>query len=134
MEISLHDHQTVCIRKTTIVWLLQESEFVSNDRLFRVRSKQPHSCITFNPSNTKNNHLLLPVIQKSVQVGDMCVFKSKKHWRLGRIIQFARPGKKQSTKSSVFTQQFKGYAAEVSENLGVMCTWYNQMKDSTIKV
>ena len=71
VEISLYD-QTVCIRKTTIVWLLQESEFVSNDRLFRIRSKQPHSCITFNLSNTKNNHLLLPVIQKSVQVGDVC--------------------------------------------------------------
>ena len=132
VKISLHD-QTVCIRKTTIVWLLQESEFVSNDRLFRVRSKQPHSCITFNPSNTKSNHLLLPVIQKSVQVGDMCIFESKKHWRIGRIVQFAKPGKKQNTKSSVFTQQFKGCAAEVSENLGVMCTWYDQMKDSTTK-
>ena len=121
VEISLHD-QTICIRKTVIVWLLQECEYVLNDRLFRVGSKQPQSCITFNPSNTKDDHLLLPVIQKSVQVGDMCVFESKKHWRIGRIVQFARPGKKQNTKSSVFTQQFKGCAAEVSENLGVMCT------------
>lgn len=33
--------QNVFIRKTTAVWLLQEGERVSSDRLFRVRCKQP---------------------------------------------------------------------------------------------
>ena len=30
------------IRKTTAVWLFQEGERVSSDRLFRVREKQPY--------------------------------------------------------------------------------------------
>ena len=33
----------IFIRKTTAVWLFQESEYVSSDRLFRVRSKQPNT-------------------------------------------------------------------------------------------
>ena len=36
-------HQNVMIRKQTAVWLFQETERVSSDRLFRVRSKQPHA-------------------------------------------------------------------------------------------
>ena len=114
------------------------SEFVSNDRLFRVRSKQPHSCITFKPNVTEDQQLFLPIIKNSVQVGDMCAFKkNKKCWRIGRILQFARPGSKPKSSKSlskpVFTQQFKGCAADVTEDLGVMCTWYEQMHDSTTK-
>ena len=37
------------IRKTTAVWLLQEGERVSSDRLFRVRGKQPFSTETKKP-------------------------------------------------------------------------------------
>ena len=36
-----NNNKTFFIRKTTAVWLLQESERVSSDRLFRVRQKQP---------------------------------------------------------------------------------------------
>ena len=38
------NQRKVLIRKTTAVWLLQESEHVSSDQRFRVRSKQPHTC------------------------------------------------------------------------------------------
>ena len=34
-------HYGTFIRKTTAVWLFQEGERVSSDRLFRVRAKQP---------------------------------------------------------------------------------------------
>ena len=34
--------KSMFISKTTAVWLLQEGERVSTDRLFRVRSKQPY--------------------------------------------------------------------------------------------
>lgn len=43
VEIRSHEG-TFFIRKTTAVWLLQESERVSSDRLFRVRCKQPFDC------------------------------------------------------------------------------------------
>lgn len=33
----------VFIRKSTAVWLFQEGERVSSDRLFQVRAKQPYS-------------------------------------------------------------------------------------------
>ena len=33
--------QDVLIRKTTVIWLFQETERISADRLFRVRLKQP---------------------------------------------------------------------------------------------
>ena len=38
--------QSVIIRKTTAVWLFQETERVSSDRLFRVRLKQPYATTT----------------------------------------------------------------------------------------
>eukprot|EP00731_Ephydatia_muelleri_P021814 Em0014g405a len=41
-----HIGGTIYIHKTTAVWLFQEGERVSADRLFRVRQKQPYSCIT----------------------------------------------------------------------------------------
>ena len=37
------------IRKTTAVWLFQEGERVSSDRLFRVRAKQPFTLIAQQP-------------------------------------------------------------------------------------
>ena len=42
--LEVHKGQsTILIRKTTAVWLFQESERVSSDRLFGVRDKQPFS-------------------------------------------------------------------------------------------
>ena len=38
-----HENYSIFIRKTTVLWLLQESERVSNDRLFCIREKQPFS-------------------------------------------------------------------------------------------
>ena len=42
----LHSGGPIYIRETTIVWLLQEGERVSSDRLFRVRAKQPYNTST----------------------------------------------------------------------------------------
>ena len=39
----LRNDQVFYIRKTTAVWLFQESEHVSSDCLFRVRCKQPYA-------------------------------------------------------------------------------------------
>ena len=43
VEVLTHNHKSILIRKTTALWLLQEGERISTDRLFRVRSKQPYS-------------------------------------------------------------------------------------------
>ena len=37
-----HNNITVYIRKTTAIWLSQDCEHVSSDRLFRARAKQPN--------------------------------------------------------------------------------------------
>ena len=44
VEVSIKGH-VVLIRKTTAIWLFQETERVSADRLFRVRLKQPYASI-----------------------------------------------------------------------------------------
>ena len=114
------------IRKTTAIWLLQEGERVSSDRLFRVRSKQPYS----NPS-TDIRHIShdlcadLPCISDTVVVGDMCVFEKGDHWEVGRILQFAYC---EERKLSAY--QYKGSTAQVQEKgLGVLCSWFKNSSD-----
>ena len=56
------------------MWLFQEGERVSSDRLFRVRGIQPHS----NDPNVKKPSPKIteeePVVCTTLQVGDLCVF------------------------------------------------------------
>ena len=117
--------RTVFIRKTTAVWLLQESEHVSSDRLFRVRSKQPYS--------SESNKLLLSTeninenlhVSTLVSLGELCAFMDKDNYKLGRVLQFANS----TDKSSKYTQQYK-YSAEISvKNIGG--TMYDFVPGST---
>ncbi len=67
------DGKDYFINKTTAVWLLQEGERVSSDRLFRVRSKQPYSNGSLkNVSHPVSNQ---PSQCEHILVGDVCVFK-----------------------------------------------------------
>ena len=43
VEVITSSNKAILIRKTTALWLLQEGERISSDRLFRVRCKQPYS-------------------------------------------------------------------------------------------
>ena len=54
LEIKAPNDQTVFIRKTTAIWLLQEGERVSTDRLFRVRNKQPYNSEILKSTITAN--------------------------------------------------------------------------------
>lgn len=69
-----HDTKTFFINKTTAVWLLQEGERVSSDRLFRVRSKQPYATDPqtqlHNVPRTDTGH---PTASQVVEVGNICV-------------------------------------------------------------
>jgi len=86
-----HNGKTVCIRKSTALWLFQEYERVSGDRLFRVRLIQPNS--SESQANVCKNNLNadnLPVKHASVQVGDVCVFqkKDRTEWTMGKVLHF----------------------------------------------
>ena len=106
------------------MWLLQEGERVSADRLFRVRSKQPFSSDTLKPINhgfQSPEGIEKPFIADTVQIGQLCVFMEAKDWRLGKISKY-----KERTKQA---QKYKGCVAEVSANcIGVLCSWYSPVK------
>ena len=72
-----YGQRSVYINKTTVVWLLQEGERVSADRLFRVRNKQPFSSSSDKPvcsSSDLSDNSSNPVVSETLSVGDICVF------------------------------------------------------------
>ena len=72
----IHNGEPIYIRKSTVVWLLQEGERVSSDRLLRVRAKQPYnSSMKFLPSVNKSG--LIPQVMDTIKLGDFCVFLDK---------------------------------------------------------
>ena len=116
-----HNGNTLYIHKTTAVWLLQEGERVSSDRLFRVRSKQPYAC---EPSpQIRSSCGTNPIVCQSLQVGNICVFiDSKDKWKIGRVLQFSYYLEK--TKSA---QQYRGLTVNLADKpkkIGVLCSWY----------
>ena len=120
----------IYVRKSTIVWLLQESEWVSTDRLFRVREKQPE----IKQENKKSSIIshkssVLPIVSDYIVLGDVCVFKiqSYNQPRIGRILQFKRFGK---------IATCKGNYIPVPKHAGeyqLLCTWY-ELNDNNIWV
>ena len=130
VEVQTSNQRTVLIRKTTAVWLLQESEHVSSDRLFRVRSKQPHTCASecdklLHSTQRVNGN---PYVSDSVSLGELCAFMDNDKRRIGRVLHFA----KCTDKASEYTQQYKVYSAEISaKNIGVLCTMYDCVPRST---
>ena len=72
-----HKGEKIFIRKSTLVWLFQEGERISTDRLFRVRVKQPYST-SVQQISSKCDHSSLPHVQEFVELGYMC-FSRKCH-------------------------------------------------------
>ena len=86
-----HNGKTVYIRKSTALWLFQEHERVSGDRLFRVRLIQPNSSESqTNVCKTNLNADTLPVKHATVRVGEVCVFQKKNQteWTMGKVLHF----------------------------------------------
>ena len=109
----------VYIRKTTAVWLLQEGERVSTDRLFRVRKKQPYAT---EPTTATAEGFNQPTVQQAIQVGDLCVFAKATEgmWCIGRVLQFSYYMEKKKG-----SRMYRGKVCSVTENkIGVLCTWY----------
>ena len=119
------DSRTIFVRKTTAVWLFQEGERVSSDRLFRVRSKQPYASASSQLPHLLDNKVQ-PYVSKALQLGDLCVFQINGTLRIGRVLQFAR----YKGKPGQYIQH-EGLSADLSsEQLEVMCSWYDKIPDS----
>ena len=119
-----YGQRTVYVNKTTVVWLLQEAERVSADRLFHVRNKQPFSSSSSDkscPSDNSTNHV---AVSETLSVGDICVFKiSSTQWKLGRVLNFSYYLEK--TKSSQqYTKTSYSFADKSKKAVGVLCSWY----------
>ena len=120
--------KTVYIRKTTVIWLLQEGEWVPSDRLFRVRAKQPHAF-----STTKSTCIMQgkmqgdtfdPTVSQTISVGNVCVFKfSANEWKIGRVLSFAYYLERYKS-SQVYTNTTFHFADQSKKPVGVLCTWY----------
>ena len=89
--------RSIFIRKTTAVWLFQEGERVSSDRLFRVRSKQPYTSKDMKQEiYTTSEDCALPIINKLIKVGEFCVFKTDEgklhmvYWKSTSICEVQR--------------------------------------------
>ena len=126
-----HNGKVVYVRKTTLVWIFQQAECVSTDRLYRVRNKQPYSTTLGQESKAENSNSChgdigshdIPQIYKRIEIGDICAFKSLKithGWRLGEILQFAYLHGKSNK-----IQQYKGLSVNVGTDVGVLCSWFD---------
>ena len=108
----------VYIRKTTAVWLLQDSERVSSDRIFRVRSKQSNEPAS-KGSTINEESSNLPIRSSYLVIGDVCAFNIGSTIMLGRVLQFAKKDKKGKITG------YKGNYAPVNEtHFEILCTWY----------
>jgi len=122
----LFNGEVIYIRKSTLVWIMQEGERVSGDRLFRVRVKQPYSSTKLLiPSKPAES--TMPRVQECINIGDFCIFLdscSVNKWSIGRVDQFSRY--KEKLKSD---RQFKSNKALISSNIGALCTWFTCSAD-----
>ena len=96
------------IHKTTAVELLQESERVSTDRLFRVRAIQPN--INYSQSSHYHNSLV-PIKDNILEISNTCVFKPEgKSWKIGKLLQFSNLPQK-----TISSQQYRATSVEISK-------------------
>ena len=126
----IHNDESIFVRKSTLVWLFQEGERVSSDRLFRVRSTQPYNK-TLQTITKHSKDFQLPKVDERVSLGDLCVFRNKTiinqcdQWKIGRIMQFAN--NKERLKKD---RQYKNSSAMIQSSVGVMCSWYYSSKEN----
>lgn len=123
-----HNGETIYIRKSTLVWLFQEGERVSGDRLFRVRIKQPYSSSLHHIIPAKQLQEIqtrVPQAEEFVELGELCAFINEQSWVIGRIIQFAYY--KETLKGS---RQYKSTKApSASSSIGVLCSWFQKQNN-----
>ena len=119
-----HKEKEMYIHKTTAVWLLQEGERVSADRLIWVRSKQPYTC---KPQSLTHVHVnTLPAAYPTIEVGNICAFaESTTKWKLGRVLKFAYYMEKKVTSRQYSATSVNINSTSNLEKIGVLCSWYS---------
>ena len=81
VRVTIHGkHEHIYIRKTTAVWLLQDGERLSADRLFRIRATQPFGERFVKPVKPLESNR--PQIAKIVVVGDLVYSNFMIHTKL----------------------------------------------------
>ncbi len=132
VEVKLEDGNTTFIRKSTAVWLFQEAERVSSDRLLRVRAKQAADNSENVIPTSSSSHSKEPIKSTYIRVGDICVFQQistdDKSFRIGKVLQFIELCSQNKQKS------YKGNHADVTSSCGVLCTWYINKECNTFEM
>ena len=105
------------IRKSTALYLIQENDPLSNDRLLRVRATQPSHL--YSATNVEMN------ARHRVRAGELCVFSrvdSEERLLLGRVIQFSYMyGNKRERQ---YTSNYVDLSKDSKTNIGVLCNLY----------
>jgi len=117
----MHSGGPIYIRKTTIIWLLQEGERVSSDRLFRVRAKQPYNCSTKLLLPSTHIDSSIPQVNDTIKLGDFCFFRDKlvSGISIVRVDQFSK--NKEKLKRD---RQVKENKVSIRSNIGALCSWF----------
>ena len=107
----------VYVRKTTALYLVQESTQLSVDRLLRVRAKQPDHVHGSGKSifSSKNK----------ISSGDLCLFKRVdcNKCLIGRVVQFSYlTGNKRQRQ---FSNNFVDLSKDSVKNIGVFANWFS---------
>ena len=122
VKMELDGKDDMYIRKRTAVWLFQDSERLSSDRLFRVRAKQPFAAEKLLKQKMLESNK--PQIAAHVLVGDLCIFKTfNDKMRIGRVLQFVKYDKSKEL-------PYRGNYAETNNKQGVLCTWYESISSN----
>ena len=143
VEVKIDDmklKEPVYIRKGTAVWLFQEGERVSSDRLLRVRANQlfnsvPAKSVNYQDKSKGKNPAYdegLPAVNSKIEIGELCVFRtsaSSCEWRIGKVQKFSKFKCKR-----LKDQEYKGTFAETKlKDVGVLNLWFLRSESSLIE-
>ena len=128
----IYNGKKMYIHKSTTVWIFQEGEQLSSDRLIRVRETQPSSTSKTATSSTTTT----PEKNAIISVDDICVFMNRDSsdcdWKIGKILQFGYYLEK--TKKA---RQYTGCFVKCNENnmnkIGIVCSWFHKSSSSSDK-
>ena len=131
----LYNGKKMFIHKSTAVWIFQEGEWLSSDRLIRVRESQPLNTPKTAISTT---HCTSKTPEKNtvISVGDMCVFMNRdgntktNEWKIGKILQFAYYLER-TKKARQYTGTFVKCNKDNINKIGIICSWFQKSSSTS---
>ena len=122
----IYNGKKMFITKSTAVWIFQEGERVSSDRLIRIREKQLLSTSKTMPTAVTTT---TPDKYDVISVGDICAFVHRggdsddSNWRIGKVLQFAYYLEK-TKKARQYTGSLVKCNEENINKIGIVCSWF----------